>query len=51
MFYLREEGQALHNGFNFYRLSDKSSSGFIFRLGTKSFMLRYSKIKNTWFIG
>lgn len=51
MFHLREEGQVVRNGFNFYKLSDKSNAGFIFRLGTKFFTLRYSKIRKTWIIG
>lgn len=59
MFHIREEGKQIHNGFNFYRLSDKSSFGFVFRygpkvpttnLGTKTFWVRYSKQSKKWII-
>ena len=59
-FCIREEGSPIHNGFNFYRLSDKDSFGFLFRygkkipltqLGSKVFCFRYSKNTNKWIIG
>ena len=51
MFYFRKEGEKLRNGFNLYRLSDTHSAGFVFRIGTKSFMFRYGKKSKIWFIG
>ena len=58
--HFKEEGKTVHNGFNFYRLSDKSSFGFVFRygknipivnLGSKIFWFRYSKNNKQWIIG
>ncbi len=59
MIHVRKEGTKLHNGFNFYPLSDKHSFGFIFRygpkmpltdLGSKAFWCRYSKELKKWII-
>ena len=59
MMHIRKEGDKLHNGFNFYPLSDKGSFGFIFRygskiplteLGSKAFWFRYSKHTKKWII-
>jgi hypothetical protein len=56
---IRQEGEEIHNGFNFYPLTDKGSFGFIFRygpkipltdLGSKIFRFRYSKITKKWII-
>lgn len=46
MFYMRKEGEKVRNGFNFYPLSDNSSSGFVFRIGYLAWFFRYSKITN-----
>ena len=55
-----KENSILHNGFNFYSLSDKSSFGFKFRygkripsvnLGSKVFWFRYSKFSKHWILG
>ena len=35
MFHWKIEGGKLHNGFNFYKLSDEGSLGFVFRYGPK----------------
>lgn len=52
MFHVRDESLTVHNGFNFYRWSDKANFGFIFRygpkipdteLGSKILTVRYSK--------
>ena len=60
MFQFRKEGEKLGNGFNFYRLSDPKSFGFILRygpnipfvgLGSKAFWFRYSKVTKKWIIG
>ena len=51
MIYLRDEGERLRNGFNFYRLSDEYNAGFIFKLGSKTFWFRYGKISKIWVIG
>lgn len=57
MFYIRREGDIMHNGFNFYPLSDKNSIGFIFRygkyipltkLGSTVYTVRYSKLSKQW---
>lgn len=59
MMHVRQEGEKLHNGFNFYPLSDDSSFGFVFRygpkipetdLGSKAFWFRYSKNTKQWII-
>ena len=51
MFHWRDEGRRVRNGFNFYKLSDESNAGFVFKLGTKSFWFRYSKKTKSWIIG
>ena len=60
MFCIRTEGEKLENGFNFYKLTDPSSFGFILRygpripvvgLGSKAFWFRYSKVTKKWIIG
>lgn len=60
MIHIRREGEKLHNGFNFYPLSDNSSFGFVFRygskmpetnLGSRAFWFRYSKQTRQWIIG
>ena len=60
MFHIRDEGGKLYNGFNFYKLSDPNSFGFVFRygpkipttdLGVKAFWFRYSKNNKKWIIG
>ena len=43
MFNIRDEGEQIKNGFNFYPLRSTNSFGFIFRLNNKTFWLRYSK--------
>jgi hypothetical protein len=44
MIHIRQEGEIIRNGFNFYPLTDKGSVGFIFKLGKRIFRIRYSKI-------
>ena len=51
MLYFREEGGVVRNGFNFYKLSDDGSAGFIFKLINYTFWFRYSKITKVWTIG
>ena len=60
MFHIRKEGGVMHNGFNFYPLSDKGSFGFIFRygpkipqteFGSKTWSFRYSKTAKKLFVG
>jgi len=51
MIHLRSEGEPVKQGFNFYPLSDYGSFGFVFRLGTFSFRMRYSKRTKQWHIG
>jgi len=59
MIHIRKERSQLHNGFNFYPLSNEYSFGFIFRygpkipltnLGSKAVWVRYSKINKKWII-
>lgn len=50
MIHIREEGEPLRNGFNFYPLSDAYSSGFVFRLGDFVLLCRYSKTLKRWVI-
>lgn len=52
MIKIRKEGERASYGFNFYPLSDPSSSGFIFKFWhDRSFWFRYSKNTKTWSIG
>jgi phage terminase large subunit-like protein len=64
MIHIKEEGKPVYNGFNFYRLSDSDSFGFVFRYGnkipilnagfnagSKIFWFRYSKQSKKWIIG
>ena len=51
MFHIREEGGVVRNGFNFYKLSDKGSAGFIFKFINYIGWFRYSKITKRWNIG
>jgi hypothetical protein len=44
MIYIREEGEKVRQGFNFYPLTDKGSAGFILKLGKRMIWMRYSKI-------
>ena len=44
MIHIRQEGEMIRNGFNFYPLTDKGSAGFILKLGKRIFQMRYSKI-------
>ena len=43
MIYVRDEGEKVRNGINFYPLSSTSSIGFVFRVGRSSWYVRYSK--------
>ena len=43
MIYLREEGKAIRQGFNFYPRKSYSR-GFLLAVGRWRFMLRYSKV-------
>ena len=51
MLHIREEGQVMHQGFNFYPLSDVSSFGFVFKFKDRLFWFRYSKNIPKWIIG
>lgn len=42
MFNIREEGQIIRNGFNFYPLSS-NQVGFVFKLGNYYLFARYNK--------
>lgn len=43
MFYIRDEGEPVKNGFNFYPLDSFSSMGFVLRIGARALWIRYSK--------
>jgi hypothetical protein len=60
MIHIIKEDKLVHNGINFYPLSDEYSFGFKFRygpnlfmskLGSKLFCFRYSKMSKSWIIG
>jgi len=51
MIYFRDEGENIRNGLNLYPLTSTSSIGFIFRIRSKTWRVRYSKITKKWFIG
>lgn len=42
MFYIREEGEVIHNGFNFYP-KESNHQGVVIQLGTRQLWLRYIK--------
>ena len=44
MIHIRDEGELVRNGFNFYPLNSVSSRGVVIRLGNHSLWLRHSKI-------
>ena len=44
MIHVRAEGEQIHNGLNFYPLTDKGSAGVVIKLGNSVLWLRYSKI-------
>jgi hypothetical protein len=46
----RAEGELLFNGINVYPKEDKSSSGFIIRIWSLIFRVRYSKKLGKWFV-
>ena len=46
----RAEGELLFNGINVYPKEDKSSSGFIIRIWSLIFRVRYSKKLEKWFV-
>jgi hypothetical protein len=59
MIHILKEGNKLHNGFNFYPLSDTRSFGFKVRygkkipmteLGSKLFVFRFSKLNKKWIV-
>lgn len=45
MFHVRAEGELIKSGFNFYPLNDKSSVGFIFKIGKFNYVFRFSKLR------
>ena len=45
MIYIRDEGEPVRNGFNFYPLDSFSSAGFVLRIGTRVLWVRYSKYR------
>jgi len=42
MFYIRDEGEPVKNGFNFYPLSSTNSRGVVIRIWKISIWMRYS---------
>lgn len=51
MFHIRDEGQQVRSGFNFYRLSDTHNAGFVFALGSRRLWFRFGKVSKHWIIG
>lgn len=47
----RSEGELVSNGINIYPKEDKSSSGFIIKICSMFFRVRYSKKLDEWFVG
>jgi hypothetical protein len=50
LFHVRDEGESIRQGFNFYRLSDKHSFGFILRIGEWYKLVRRSKLLHRWIL-
>ena len=51
MFCIRQEGQKIQQGINFYPLKDPSSFGALIRFKDTLLRFRYSKHISKWFIG
>lgn len=51
MIHITEEGGVIRGGFNFYPPADTGSVGFRFRVGSRVFWFRFSKIARRWTIG
>lgn len=49
MIHIRDEGEPVKNGFNFYPLNSKSSVGVVLRVGKYALWMRYSKKRNKIF--
>jgi hypothetical protein len=50
MFHIRQEGQDIKQGFNFYSLKDAGSAGLVVRLFSRMVRLRFSKMHRQWFL-
>jgi hypothetical protein len=50
MIYIRDEGEPVRNGFNFYPRSSTNSRGVVVRLGKFALWLRYSLLRKRMFI-
>lgn len=49
MIHWKIQGGVLHQGFNFYHPSDEASAGFVLKIGTRIWRVRYSKLSKKWF--
>jgi hypothetical protein len=49
MIHWKIQGGALHQGFSFYHPSDETSAGFVLKIGTRIWRVRYSKLSKKWF--
>lgn len=49
MFYIRDEGEPVRNGFNFYPFKSTNSVGVVIRLNKHAIWLRYSKLRRKLF--
>lgn len=49
MIHIRDEGEPVKNGFNYYPLNSKNSVGVVLRVGKYALWLRYSKKKSKIF--
>lgn len=50
MIYIRDEGEPVKNGFNFYPASSTNSRGVVVRLGKLAIWLRYSLLRKRMFV-
>jgi len=49
MFYIRDEGEAVKNGLNFYPLNSSHSIGVVIKVWKYALMVRYSKLRRKMF--
>lgn len=49
--HVRDEGEIIENGFNFYPRDSLSSRGFVLKIGNTYFQVRYSKPQGRWLFG
>ncbi len=50
MIHIRDEGEEVKEGFNVYPHGNKHSWGWVYRLGNIIWRVRYSYLRQKWFV-